>query len=145
MTRRHALPKESQHALDRLRPARALRAVGSARQFTARVPSAGRHEDPRQRERAGVEHRLAERPAVAPPPAHLRSHWRVLRAGRSHDYLARGHQAAVSTKAGEIVFQRAGVTHIEEGVSDAPLRAAFVELKQSGPYGTAAAGGDAPV
>src|SRR6266542_2920793 len=75
MTRRHALPKESQHALDRLRPARALRAVGSARQFTARVPSAGRHEDPRQRERAGVEHRLAERPAVAPPPAHLRSHW----------------------------------------------------------------------
>ena len=55
-----------------------------------------------------------------------------------------GTKRPVSTKAGEIVFQRAGVTHIEEGVSDAPLRAAFVELKQSGPYGTAAAGGDAP-
>jgi hypothetical protein len=56
-----------------------------------------------------------------------------------------GTKRPVSTKASEIIFQRTGVTHIGEGVSDAPLRAAFVEMKQSGPYGMAAAGGDAPV
>src|SRR5438477_1292727 len=55
-----------------------------------------------------------------------------------------GAKRPVSTKAGEIIFQRAGVTHIEEGVSDAPLRAAFVEMKQTGSYGTAAGGGGAP-
>ena len=55
-----------------------------------------------------------------------------------------GAKRPVSTKAWDISFQLAGVTHIEEGVSDAPLRAAFVEMKQTGPYGTDTAGGDAP-
>ena len=48
-----------------------------------------------------------------------------------------GARRPVSTKAWEIAFQRAGVTHIEEGVSSAPLRAAFVEMKQTGSFGTA--------
>jgi hypothetical protein len=47
-----------------------------------------------------------------------------------------GAKRPVSTKAGDVVFQAAGVTHIEEGVSDAPLRAVFVEMKQQGAYGT---------
>jgi len=49
----------------------------------------------------------------------------------------------VSTKAWDIAFQRKDVTHIEEGVSDAPLRAVFVEMKQPGPYGAEATAGDA--
>jgi hypothetical protein len=54
-----------------------------------------------------------------------------------------GSKRPVSTKAWDIAFQREGITHIEEGTSDAPLRAVFVEMKQTGPYGTEAAG-DAP-
>jgi predicted metal-dependent enzyme (double-stranded beta helix superfamily) len=53
-----------------------------------------------------------------------------------------GAKRPVSTKAWDIAFQRAGVTHIEEGTSDAPLRAVFVEMKHDGPYG-ADSGGDA--
>lgn len=56
-----------------------------------------------------------------------------------------GAKRRVSTKAWDTSFQRAGVTHIEEGISDSPLRSVFVEMKQSGAYGTAAAGGEAPV
>jgi hypothetical protein len=55
-----------------------------------------------------------------------------------------GAKRPVSTKAWDIAFQRAGLTHIEEGVSDAPLRAIFVEMKQPGPYGTEAQSGEAP-
>jgi hypothetical protein len=55
-----------------------------------------------------------------------------------------GAKRPVSTKAWDIAFQRAGVTHIEEGVSDSPLRAIFVEMKQPGPYGTVAPAGEAP-
>jgi hypothetical protein len=55
-----------------------------------------------------------------------------------------GAKRPVSTKAWDIAFQRAGVTHIEEGVGDAPLRAVFVEMKQPGPYGTVAAVGNVP-
>ena len=55
-----------------------------------------------------------------------------------------GAKRPVSTKAWDIAFQRTGVTHIEEGVSAAPLRAVFIEMKQAGPYGTDAAGGDTP-
>lgn len=51
-----------------------------------------------------------------------------------------GAKRPVSTKAWEIAFQKAGVTHIEEGVSEPPLRSVFVEMKRSGPYGTDAAG-----
>jgi hypothetical protein len=55
-----------------------------------------------------------------------------------------GAKRPVSTKAWDIANQKAGITHIEEGTSDAPLRAVFVEMKQAGPYGTDSSGGDAP-
>ncbi|MBI3403768.1 MAG: hypothetical protein HY048_20335 [Acidobacteria bacterium] len=55
-----------------------------------------------------------------------------------------GARRPVSTKAWDIAFQRKDVTHIEEGVSDAPLRAVFVEMKQPGPYGGDTAASDAP-
>jgi hypothetical protein len=54
-----------------------------------------------------------------------------------------GAKRPVSTKAWDIAFQRAGVTHIEEGTSDAPLRSVFVEMKHEGAYGTDSGGGDA--
>src|SRR6185295_2751760 len=46
-----------------------------------------------------------------------------------------GARRPVSTAAWESAFQREGLTHIEEGVSDPPLRAVFVEMTQPGPYG----------
>jgi hypothetical protein len=46
-----------------------------------------------------------------------------------------GNRRPVSTKAGEIAFQRRGVTHIEEGASEPPLRAVFVEIKDEAPSG----------
>jgi hypothetical protein len=52
-----------------------------------------------------------------------------------------GSKRPVSTKAWDTVFQLKGVTHIEEGISEAPLRAVFVELKQDGSYGTDASPG----
>lgn len=55
-----------------------------------------------------------------------------------------GAKRPVSTKAWDIAFQKAGVTHIEEGVSDSPLRSVFVEMKHTGPYGTDAPGKAAP-
>jgi predicted metal-dependent enzyme (double-stranded beta helix superfamily) len=55
-----------------------------------------------------------------------------------------GAKRPVSTRAWDISFQKAGVTHIEEGTSDAPLRAVFVEMKQAGPYGVDTASADAP-
>ena len=55
-----------------------------------------------------------------------------------------GAKRPVSTKAWDISFQRKDVTHIEEGTSDAPLRAIFVEMKRQEPYGTADAAKDAP-
>lgn len=55
-----------------------------------------------------------------------------------------GAKRPVSTKAWDIAFQRTGITHIEEGTSDAPLRAVFVEMKQSGSYGTDTGSGAAP-
>ena len=55
-----------------------------------------------------------------------------------------GSRRPVSTKAWDPVFQAAGITHIEEGVSDSPLRAVFVEMKLPGPYGTDAGGNGAP-
>jgi hypothetical protein len=54
-----------------------------------------------------------------------------------------GARRPVSTKAWDIAFQRTGVTHAEEGASEAPLRAVFVEMKQAGAYGTDASGGGA--
>lgn len=56
-----------------------------------------------------------------------------------------GARRPVTTKAWETAFQLRGVTHIEEGASDAPLRAVFVEMKEDAPLGrTAAAGSVAP-
>ncbi len=55
-----------------------------------------------------------------------------------------GEKRSVSTKAFDIAFQRTGLTHIEEGVSDAPLRAVFVELKVPGPYGSSSRNDGAP-
>jgi len=49
-----------------------------------------------------------------------------------------GAKRPVSTKAGDIAFQRRGVTHSEQGASDPPLRAVFVELKEEAPLGRAA-------
>jgi hypothetical protein len=46
-----------------------------------------------------------------------------------------GARRPVSTAAGEIAFQRSGVTHIEEGVSESPLRAVFIEMKDEQPSG----------
>jgi hypothetical protein len=55
-----------------------------------------------------------------------------------------GAKRPVSTKAWDIAFQRSGVTHIEEGTSDAPLRSVFIEMKRPGPYGMGGGTGDAP-
>lgn len=55
-----------------------------------------------------------------------------------------GAKRPVSTKAWDIAFQRTGVTHIEEGTSDGPLRAVFVEMKQSGSYGADTGSGAPP-
>ena len=46
-----------------------------------------------------------------------------------------GTKRPVKTAAGDIAFQRSGVTHIEEGTSDAPLRAVFFEFKEAAPAG----------
>jgi len=47
----------------------------------------------------------------------------------------------VHTKAWEFQTNRAGVTHVEEGASDPPLRAILIELKAAAPRGVAV---DAP-
>jgi len=49
-----------------------------------------------------------------------------------------GARRPVSTEAWSTAFQRAGVTHVEEGASDEPLRAVFIEIKR-GPRDRAAA------
>ena len=41
----------------------------------------------------------------------------------------------ISTKAGAIQWQLEGITHIEEGTSEDPLRAVMIELKGDGPSG----------
>ena len=48
---------------------------------------------------------------------------------------AEGGRRPVSTNAGDIAFQLKGVTHVEEGTSESPLRAVFVEMKDAGPSG----------
>lgn len=55
-----------------------------------------------------------------------------------------GTTRTVSTPAGRIQWQLKGVTHIEEGLSDEPLRAVMIELKGDGPSGKKDAGSDAP-
>lgn len=46
-----------------------------------------------------------------------------------------GSKRPVTTEAGGIVWQLKGITHIEEGTSDVPLRAIMIELKQDAPVG----------
>jgi hypothetical protein len=41
-----------------------------------------------------------------------------------------GERRATHTEAWNITFQRTGLTHSEEGSSDEPLRAVFIEMKQ---------------
>src|SRR5262249_3534028 len=55
-----------------------------------------------------------------------------------------GARRPVTTKAWDIAFQRTGVTHIEEGPSEAPLRSVFVEMKVAGSYGLETGASDAP-
>lgn len=47
-----------------------------------------------------------------------------------------GSKRDVTTAAGGIIWQLKGITHIEEGTSDEPLRAIMIELKQDAPVGT---------
>lgn len=44
-----------------------------------------------------------------------------------------GSTRHISTKAGQIQWQLKGITHIEEGTSEDPLRAVMLELKGDGP------------
>jgi hypothetical protein len=44
-----------------------------------------------------------------------------------------GSTRNISTRAGQIQWQLAGITHIEEGTSEDPLRAVMIELKGAGP------------
>jgi hypothetical protein len=46
-----------------------------------------------------------------------------------------GTRRSVTTRAWDTAFQRKGVTHIEEGTSDEPLRAVFLEMKEPEPLG----------
>ena len=48
---------------------------------------------------------------------------------------ADGSTRNISTKAGQIQWQLKGITHMEEGLSDDPLRAVMIELKGDGPSG----------
>jgi hypothetical protein len=49
----------------------------------------------------------------------------------------KGEHRPVHTKAWETAYQLMGVTHIEEGASDPPLRAVFVEMKEPSASGVA--------
>ena len=46
-----------------------------------------------------------------------------------------GSTRNISTKAGQIQWQLKGITHIEEGTSEDPLRAVMIEIKGDGPSG----------
>jgi hypothetical protein len=46
-----------------------------------------------------------------------------------------GTRRPVSTEAWSVVYQDSGVTHIEEGASDAPLKAVFFEFKEPAALG----------
>jgi hypothetical protein len=50
----------------------------------------------------------------------------------------------ISTKAGAIQWQLKGITHIEEGTSEDPLRAVMIELKGDGPSGKVVKASEAP-
>lgn len=54
-----------------------------------------------------------------------------------------GTKRTVTNKAGEVTFRQRGLTHIEEGISERPLRAVFIELKEDAPSGSTAPPSDA--
>jgi hypothetical protein len=55
-----------------------------------------------------------------------------------------GTKRTVSTPAGRIQWQLKGITHIEDGTSDDPLRAVMIELKGDGPSGKVVKQAEAP-
>jgi hypothetical protein len=55
-----------------------------------------------------------------------------------------GSVRSASTQIGALSNTRKGTTHIEEGISDVPLRAVFIELKEDGPSGAATVSSDRP-
>ena len=55
-----------------------------------------------------------------------------------------GTKRNAMTAVGALSTTRRGTTHIEEGASDPPLRAVFIELKQDGPSGPAAPASGVP-
>lgn len=48
-----------------------------------------------------------------------------------------GDKRSTMTEVGSLSTTRKGTTHIEEGATDPPLRAVFIELKKDGPSGAA--------
>jgi hypothetical protein len=54
-----------------------------------------------------------------------------------------GNARQAMTEVGSLSATRKGTTHIEEGTTDPPLRAIFIELKHDGPSGLASPGSDA--
>jgi hypothetical protein len=55
-----------------------------------------------------------------------------------------GTKRNTSTVAGRIQWQLKGITHVEEGTSDDPLRAVMIELKGDGPSGKRAKQAEVP-
>jgi hypothetical protein len=55
-----------------------------------------------------------------------------------------GSTRAVTNAAGGIVWQYKGLTHIEEGTSESPLRAVMIDLKGDGPSGNTVKPAGAP-
>lgn len=51
-----------------------------------------------------------------------------------------GQTRGTTTEVGRLSTTRKGTLHIEEGATDPPLRAVFIELKHDGPYGPADGG-----
>ncbi len=55
-----------------------------------------------------------------------------------------GEARANFTEVGSLSTTKRGTTHVEEGTTDPPLRAVFIEMKQDGPSGLPAADGGGP-
>ena len=55
-----------------------------------------------------------------------------------------GTKRSAMTAVGALSTTRRGTTHIEEGATDPPLRAVFIELKRDGASGLSVAPGDVP-
>jgi hypothetical protein len=71
-------------------------------------------------------------PGIHPSVRHDRS---LLLAGDRRITQPDGTTCNVTTEAGRIQWQLKGITHMEEGISDDPLRAVMIQLKVDGPSG----------